>query len=80
MAYKSLNKKLKEHREEKKQHQEALDSEDPADARHHRKKQTSHTPAQVKRAPADQSASQQTARHHNQGRQHWEGKKSPLGD
>ena len=75
MAYKSLNKKLKEHKEEKKQHQPAIGSEDPADARHHRKEQTTHAPAQVNQAPAGQSAAQQTAGHDSQGGEHWEGKK-----
>lgn len=56
MSYKSLNKKLKEHKEEKKTRQQAaIESQEAVDAKHQREQQALHAPSQVKQVPAEES-------------------------
>jgi hypothetical protein len=61
MSYKSLNKKLKEHKEEKKtQQQAAIESQEPVDGRHECERQALHALSQVKQVPAEQSPAERS--------------------
>lgn len=72
---KNLNKKMKEHKEEKKQQKAVIGQEDPVDAQHRQEHQAPRTSSEVYQAPAGHAEAQQTAGYGNNGGQSWDGKK-----
>lgn len=76
MGFKSLNKKMKEHKEKKKQ--AAMGSEDPVDQKYRgeRQQQASRTQPQVNQAPVRrQSVDRQSAEYGEQGGQGYQERK-----
>jgi hypothetical protein len=75
MGIKKLNKTLKEHKEEKKQQQAAISSEDPINARDRQERQERRTSSDVYQAPAGHPQVQQTPEQGTGSGQYWGGKK-----
>jgi hypothetical protein len=75
MGIKKLNKTLKGHKEEKKQRQAAIGSEDPVDAKDRQERRERRTSSEVHQAPVGHPQVQQTAGQGIGGGQDWDGKK-----